>query len=70
LRLSDGDWKIVEPRDSDSLGEALLIAVESERLTVVSTAFGSKRVPAELLQATQCGDRSGTSLPTRPSTSI
>lgn len=47
LGLSDGDLKIVEPRDSAGPGNALLIAVESERLTAVFTAFGSKGVPAE-----------------------
>jgi RNA 3'-terminal phosphate cyclase (ATP) len=47
LALAASDLKVVECRDAAGPGNVLMIAVESERLTTVFTAFGSKGVPAE-----------------------
>lgn len=47
LGLEASDLKMVDCQDTLGPGNVLLIAVESERLTAVFTAFGSKGVPAE-----------------------
>lgn len=47
LGLEASDLKMVDCQDTLGPGNVLLFAVESERLTAVFTAFGSKGVPAE-----------------------